>query len=480
MDQACTTSGPGVLRSRTGLAILSFWALLALGWALPIPAVQRLLRRAPEHPTVSSAPPNAPAPPVRPASPRLPGAGGELEKSKGHAAKPPTVEPIQDPKHSLDHFNAALTRTAGAVAGAKGAETAVTRVLHWGDSMIDMDRIIGPLRQRLQRRYGNAGHGFVIAGKPWRWYRKDGITIFRSADVWRNLRMLAGRGGDGKLGLGCAAAEIEKGNAWVKLAFSAEAAPSEVEVYYLARPYGGDFTIAPKGGPKVRVKTRALKISSGYYRLKLAAPARSIQLRALGHVRLFGVDLRRPGPGVSWSSLPMVSTRFHHLTALDLDFWSAQIIHAAPNLLVFQFGANDTIDYGGNIEAYQRRVAEVLQRLRKPLPRTSCLVIGPMDRLKRDPKKGLHSPPVVRLVAETQRKTALDQGCAFWDGQRAMGGAGSMKTWLDRRLVLKDMVHLTPNGSREMVRILDLALEQQLKLYQSRARAPSTAGDAVQ
>ena len=56
-------------------------------------------------------------------------------------------------------FKGATANTVVNVADAAREAGAVTRVLHYGDSLIDMDRITGPLRRRLHKRYGDGGHG---------------------------------------------------------------------------------------------------------------------------------------------------------------------------------------------------------------------------------------------------------------------------------------------------------------------------------
>ena len=52
----------------------------------------------------------------------------------------------------------------------RGGERRRVRVLHYGDSILTTDELSGRARRVLQRRFGDAGHGFVLLGKPWRWY----------------------------------------------------------------------------------------------------------------------------------------------------------------------------------------------------------------------------------------------------------------------------------------------------------------------
>ena len=77
---------------------------------------------------------------------------------------------IEDPSgRSLAHFFAALQAvetTGGQV-----------RVSHYGDSPITNDGITATVRRKLQQHFGDAGHGFVLAAKPWGWYQHDGVVL---------------------------------------------------------------------------------------------------------------------------------------------------------------------------------------------------------------------------------------------------------------------------------------------------------------
>src|SRR5262245_14980939 len=75
---------------------------------------------------------------------------------------------IEDPSgHALDHFFDAL--------GKAESGQAVARVSHYGDSPITNDGITSTIRRQLQRRFGDAGHGFILIDKPWGWYEHAGI-----------------------------------------------------------------------------------------------------------------------------------------------------------------------------------------------------------------------------------------------------------------------------------------------------------------
>jgi len=444
--------GPQVLRSKTALALVCFWALLALVLLVPGPLRDRVRAGEEDRPTGRA--PGLPAAPPAPAASE-PAAGAGKRPGKAGLVGLPRVlgelelEAIQDPKGSMTHFYRALARTE------KGEKGAFARVLHYGDSLIDLDFITAPVRRALQKRFGDAGHGFVLAAKPWRWYNHMDVSLTTS-DGWEHFRLVGRRAGDGHLGLGCAAIQSQRSRAWTKI--SAREKASRVEVHFLRMPGGGTLLVEVDGKRRAELATAAGSKQPGFHLLELEDKPHEIRLEARGKVRLFGVVLERGERGVTWENLALVSARFNQFIQLDAEHWSAQLRHRAPDLVVFQFGANDSISFGGDLERYGRQVLRALELVRRAVPRSSCMVIGPLDRLQRDGQGRLRSPKVVRVVSGKQREVAIAAGCAFWDAQLAMGGPGSMQRWLRGNYVLKDLVHLNVRGSDVMGSILEQSL----------------------
>ena len=72
--------------------------------------------------------------------------------------------------HALDSFYATLARTRGREPGA------ITRILHYGDSVITSDYVSGTMRRRFQAEFGDAGHGFILVANPWEWYFHNDVS----------------------------------------------------------------------------------------------------------------------------------------------------------------------------------------------------------------------------------------------------------------------------------------------------------------
>ncbi|HYE75454.1 MAG TPA: hypothetical protein VEF04_19080, partial [Blastocatellia bacterium] len=77
---------------------------------------------------------------------------------------------IEDPSgQALQHIFSALNKVE--------REGGQVRISHYGDSPITGDMITSTVRRKLQQRFGDAGHGFVLLAKPWGWYQHIGITL---------------------------------------------------------------------------------------------------------------------------------------------------------------------------------------------------------------------------------------------------------------------------------------------------------------
>jgi hypothetical protein len=55
--------------------------------------------------------------------------------------------------------------------------------------------------------------------------------------------------------------------------------------------------------------------------------------------------------------------------------------------------------------------------------------------------------PVIPALVKEQKSASAEVGCAFWNTFKAMGGYGSMASWVRRGLGQADLTHPTGSGS---------------------------------
>jgi lysophospholipase L1-like esterase len=381
--------------------------------------------------------------------------------------------PIEDPAKALDSFYASLSRTDAHQAGA------VTRITHYGDSPITNDGITSTVRRLMQEQYGDAGHGFILLDRPWAWYGHQAIT-FNSGGGWDDNPMGPGSS-TGEFGLGGVSFTANGPGKYARFAPASTGDTgknfSRMEVYYLREPNGGQFSVSVNGENSQTVATGGDAPTSGFVEIKARQQGENtFEVKsASGTVRLFGAVLENDGPGVVYDSLGVNGAYAGLLvTAMNEGHWVEQLQHRNPNLVVINYGTNES-QYASpdQMQRYEKDLREVIRRVREALPNVSILVVSPMDRGKRVPGGKIVTLPAIPMIVEMQRRVALEEHCAFFNTFQAMGGEGTMAKWAagtgKNHLVGGDLTHPTADGAEIVGSLIYEAIKDGYTKYKSRA-----------
>lgn len=352
---------------------------------------------------------------------------------------------IEGPQH-LKAFFAALERTALKKQGA------ITRVAHYGDSSVAADQITYTARRRMQKRFGDAGHGFVLISRGNMHYAHKDV-VQRSSGGWEVLSAVRAELRGGWYGYGGVQAR-GKGGEHATFATPKKSPVggkvSRYEVFYQSYRGGGRVLVSIDGERKEPIDTRSKDEVDGFAVYEVPDGPHSMRLRATGGagVRLYGVAMERDVPGVVYDSLGLVGARAQRLLNLDAAHIKRQIAHRNPDLLVLGFGGNEAGNSWLNLETYEQEVTEVVHHMRAGKPKMACLLMGPLDQAEHDARGKVVTIEKLPEIVAVQRKVAAREGCAFYDVFSAMGGEGSMAKWRKSRprLATSDLRHATPEG----------------------------------
>jgi lysophospholipase L1-like esterase len=371
---------------------------------------------------------------------------------------------LDDRNGGLDRFYAALWRTE------RGEPLAITRILHYGDSPTTADLITGDTRQLLQKRFGDAGHGFTLIGKPWAWYGHRGVDL--SSHGWQ---MDPGTRWDLRNGLFGLGGVAFTGGAGGTGAFSRvtlrDPNQTRLEVWFLRQPNGGDIAISSGGQPIGSIATGAPSRTAGFESFELKPGTGTLDFSTEGPVRLFGITLEKRKTGVVYDSVGLNGASVSMLALIfNESHWAEELRHRNPDLVVLNYGTNESGFAAFLTREYEKELREAIRRVRTALPNASILVMSPMDRGQKNGGE-IETLPTIPRIVEIQRRVAAELGCGFFNTFEAMGGAGTMARWYDSqpRLVSADFIHPTPAGARivatAFVRELTLGLNR-YKLHQ--------------
>jgi len=329
---------------------------------------------------------------------------------------------------------------------------ALTRIAHYGDSSIATDLITYTLRRKLQRRFGDGGHGFILIARGTMPYAHRDVRHGSEGD-WELRQLVMNQDRDGQYGYGGVKFRARVGPS---ATFATDdrgpvgGRVSRFEVFYLQHPTGGEIRLTVDDGEPQTLDTSGETEASAFHVIDVPDGPHELELQAWGSglSRLFGVVMERDGPGVVYDSLGLVGARARRLLNYDPEHIRAQIGHRDPNLLVLGFGGNDADDPVVDGPRYEREFVEVIRRMRGPRGSRACLVMAPLDQAQRNERGRVETLEAIPTIIAAQRAAAAREGCAFFDTFAAMGGEGAMRAWARARppLAVPDYRHATPRG----------------------------------
>lgn len=459
----------GLTSSAAG-AMATLALLVALPYAHPSLSRLRLLTPLPEGEGLVTAAPPAPAASVgetelvietteqaelrQPEEVVLPAAAVELAPVIASEGKPPRS--IEDPSgRAMVPFFRALAAVERKEPGS------IARITYFGDSIVASDFVTATLRRKLQKRFGDAGHGFMLMANAWPGYFHNDVVRFATRG-WQVSRVVGPFAKDGLYGLGGVSfrSEIPVYSRFATATTgSFGRAVSRFAVDYLRHPGGGRMEIKIDGVTREVIETHAEQTASAIATYEVPDGPHELEVRAHGPgVRAFGVWMERDVPGVVLDAIGIQGCRIRFLDKSDDAHFAEQLRARNPSLTVFQYGMNESED--GELfplDQYESTMKAVLAQVKAALPEASCMLVGPMDRAD---KKGevYRSRPVIPKLSAIQRRVAGELGCGYFDTFSAMGGSGSMGIWARRGLGGADLAHPSGAGAEVIGRWVYLAL----------------------
>lgn len=307
----------------------------------------------------------------------------------------------------------------------------VVRVLHYGDSQIEEDRMTQQIREQLQERYGGSGVGLMPLAQ----------TI-PSLSVKQQLYL------DGRF--------VSPSNSLKRyMVYGPPAIQRKDGLYGVMGQMAIMNDSLVKGSESVTTVCTPLIPSARYNRWKVFADSSvhysfagdTVFMEGKGNV--YGLS-QESTTGVIVDNIPMrgcLGLVFTKMSQAQLSvFYREQNV----KLIIMQFGGNaiPSNKKPGTIAGIVKGLREQVQYIRACAPEASILFIGPSDMLTQEDGEW-QTYPMVPYMDKLLQKMALEEGIAYFSLFQWMGGAGSMKRWQEVGLAGSDGVHFHRVGARK-------------------------------
>ncbi len=328
------------------------------------------------------------------------------------------------------------------------------RILHYGDSQIEMDRITNYVREELQTRFGGMGPGLQppLQVIPSMSVRQSTSGNFRRFASWGSNDMRANHNrygimlnltefdGSGSVSFSPAnlAYDLSKNYNTVRLLAENNDALS------LSIAYNGKGGIRPTQiTPKGKAKLYEWTLDSLTSKI-------TITFNASRKTEIYSIGLDG-NKGIAVDNMPMRGCSGTIFTRSDSALFADSYDLMKVKLIIFQFGGNMMPSVSGEKSAtsYGERFFGNLQYIKNTRPDISIVVIGPSDMSKRINGEW-QTYPHLELVRDALKKATFDIGGAYWDMYEIMGGKNSMPTWKEKGLAGADYIHFTNKGAQKV------------------------------
>lgn len=350
-----------------------------------------------------------------------------------------------------------------------------TRILHFGDSQIENDRMTALIRYRMQRHFGGSGSGLVQA-IPLYWgslaYKQDQkgawlrYTFFgkRDSTIMHNTY--------GIMGAFASIPTQERGE-WPMLHYQFNTSRRSGRcnrIRIFLHSYVEEASVAFEVNDTIADTLR--HITDGFsvveYRHHCTIDDLKVHLDFPEGGRIYGISFESYD-GLQMDNIAMRGGSGLIFTGMDREHQQAMLNHLSPGLIILQFGGN-VVPYM-NPGYYERAFKKELQFYQEVCPGIPVIVIGPSDMSVRE-NGVFNTYPGLESIRDALKYAALESGFAFWDLYEAMGGRNSMSSFVhtDPPLARADYIHLTNLGVNLVAEMFYNALMLEYNKYSSQTR----------
>lgn len=407
---------------------------------------------------------------------------------EAYLARQDSIEAVlQSRKDSLEHFRREIAESDirfwlpgdeetffdplfAAMEGTKHSGRTI-RIMHYGDSQIEMDRITNRLRSYMQGQFGGGGAGFVPFSTI---ISSLGISIYGTGSLvhqspFGDSTVVRAGGNYGPMVQDFRVT----GSAQCRLHGSTSRSCDErlqrfshLTLIFNNRP-GPLSASCSAGSFSDQQQCEEDGVHAMVWHLDTLSESATISVS--GTADLYGIMVDA-GPGVAVDNIPMRGCSGHQFTQINADQLAAAYALMDVGLIILQFGGNSVPYLGGeqSIAAYCKQIGEQIDRIHSCCPNAKILFIGPSDMSTRDGNGDFVSYSCLPKLVESLCQMANTHGAAFWSIYHAMGGHNTMAAWVNQGLAGPDYIHFTQRGADIMGDRLSKAFDNMYQLYKMR------------
>lgn len=363
------------------------------------------------------------------------------------------------------------------------------RILHYGDSQIEGDRITAFIRSKLQSRFGGKGMGLTTAGAL---YSQFSI-IQSNSENWMRYQGYMGQQENARNKKYGAMISFSRFSpmldsattpgtttykAWLDFKKSDLAYSNTKQFKNITIFYGNAKTstkISLSSGDAVLV-TDSLKAGEGLqvftYNSSTYLENVKFEFEGCDSPDFYAISFE-DDKGVYIDNIALRGSAGTIFTGIDAQLLAQMYARLDVDLFILQFGGN-VMPYIKDAKAAKQHANYFYSQmvfLKRLVPDACIIVIGPSDMSVKD-KDQYITYPILETVRDELKAATHKAGGVYWDMYKAMGGKNSMVAWVNASpsLAGSDFTHFTPQGTSVIANMFYNALILEYSSYNERLK----------
>ena len=396
------------------------------------------------------------------------------------------------PNNDLTWFDSFFTSLQNAQ-----KDSSVVHVIHYGDSQLEEDRISSTIREDLQTEFGGNGPGMLPAvmhipsQSTSQWNNGDlqRYIIFGPKEEHATHNRYGPLAQVGELN-GSAVIGVKKregrkdmfphvgGYSTIKV-LSSNKGSLKLRLTYEHEVMEQVGTNAD-GSPKIKTKNKKETAAAptvekftklNVYTWKLPDTTSNIKLYLSGRTEIYAISVDG-SYGVAVDNVAMRGSSGTVFHKIDSQLLAESYKAMNAKLIIMEYGGNMVPSMTPkNLDWSKKLITRQIQSVKKANPDADILFIGPADMAKQINGRW-QTYPGLGITIKMLREVALENGLAYWDMHRVMGGENAMIKWVKKSppLGFTDHVHFTRKGASYMGDLFCSSLHMYYDYFQFRDR----------
>jgi lysophospholipase L1-like esterase len=335
----------------------------------------------------------------------------------------------------------------------------VINIVHIGDSHIQADYLTCIVRRNFQMHFGNAGRGLIVP------LRVAGTNEPQNFITRSNVKWLAKRcvhpADPLPIGIGGvtittpdpgARLEIYMNDLWV------DYTSRKLSLFYKKDQSSFGFLVKDTLGNELARIDPTVSPFESFSETQLGASTSAVVIEMQkdrerqDQATIFGVLFSNDTNGIFYHAIGVNGAKYEHYNAASL--FSRQTSALQPEVFIISLGTNEAINFPYIDKNLLSHVDRLVSSLKTNNPLAKFILVTPPNAFRKKTKAN----PGINSVRETILQYAVENGFAFYDLYKAMGGDNAANMWRAAGLVRPDGVHFTKDGYEYQGNLLFSAL----------------------